>query len=234
MSIPLQIYDFLAVLFPAVVVVTVIRVELPHETLAFLASGNSYGGLAVSLVLLYLLGQAVTIVSRHLERGWARSLLKKRRVRRESRPGSESIRNPMIELQGRKIKVAFREPVARAILAAVEDVYGVPVAANSSDLFQLVYGPVQDRIPKRDMFLALANMMRDLTLICVGVVAVLILQFAAHLYIPAFWRVSDYVLAATATCGFWTFRAGYHSHTYTSELIPFTEFLAWYKTRKMA
>lgn len=215
MMIPFQIYDFLAVLFPAVLITTIIHSEFPVAFQQATVSGN-YGGVAVSLVMLYLLGQATMIACLWVRKcRWVKDLLEKRR----------SASSDEVELRAQDTTIVLPKEMAHAILADVRKIYGLQIYEKDWELFGLVYGPVHDQIPKRDVFLSLANLMLAVTFICAALVLISVLQ-------SIIWHRIDYLwTAAPSFVGMFLFREGYNTNINLAEMMPFTAFLSWSKTR---
>jgi hypothetical protein len=220
MNMPLQIYDFIAVLFPATILLTILRAEQPG--LALWQQSYQFGNLAVLLVIAYIVGQFLTILSGLIER-WSitRWLFFKKKV---------MLTAGKMMLNGRKSPVVIPVKVGESILEALSDLYGFPVEKDEEGIFDLVYAPVHDRMAKRDMFLALANMMRTLVVLAVLVV----LYYHAILFIVGPKSMGySYLYVLIAVIAFFVFRKGYDNFKRHSEAIPYSAFLAWYKQQKM-
>ncbi|TCP59127.1 hypothetical protein EV586_101343 [Tumebacillus sp. BK434] len=222
MNLPLQIYDFIAVLFPGVLLMAILEREAPW--LPIWDNGLQMGTLAVMLVIGYVVGQLLAQISRTIE---AEPLTKwmlaigRRKGRRKA------------ALEGRKTKMDFPNEMNESILSALADFYGRPIYPNDPELFNLVFSPVADKMPKRDVFLALANMMRSL--------AVLGLFYAVYLAVKmllvpvtalAFEYYSIHLLVLSLV-GYYFFRQGYQKYDSIADKIPFLTFLAWYRQQKM-
>ncbi|ASS75412.1 hypothetical protein CIG75_10700 [Tumebacillus algifaecis] len=222
MNLPLQIYDFIAVLFPGVLLMAIIEREAPW--LPFWDNNMEVGTLALMLVVGYIVGQLLAQIARMIEaEPLTRWMLQfgRRKSRRKK------------ALEGRMTKLNFTNEMSEAILSALSDFYGRPVHPNDPELFNLAFSPVQDKMTKRDVFLALANMMRSL--------AILGLLYAVYLVGemllgPLLGREFEYYsihLLVLSLIGYYFFRKGYQQYEAFADKIPFLAFLAWYRQQKM-
>ncbi|MFD2168456.1 hypothetical protein [Tumebacillus lipolyticus] len=222
MNLPLQVYDFIAVLFPGVLLLGIVKREAPG--LPIWNDGMQFGTLALLLVIGYLAGQLLAQIARTIESEPTTSWLLQIGRRKRRRRG---------RLEGRLSSLRFTTQLNEAILSSLSDFYGRPVQPNDPDLFNLAFSPVQDKMIKRDLFLALANMMRSLAVLgffygvylAVEIVLSLVLKWQFDLYaIP---------LLVLSLLGYIFFRRGFLEYESIASKIPFLAFLAWYRQQKM-
>lgn len=224
MNLPLQIYDFIAVIFPATMLLAILRTEIP--SLPIWQQSYQVGNLAIMLVVAYIFGQVIQLIARWLEKNKYTKWLF---YRKALVPGSEEI-----ELGARKSKVIIARKQAQAILTGLSELYGFPVAADEKGLFELVYAPVHDRLAKRDVFLALSNMMRALAMISFMYGLFLVVKIVLSLCWG--WQPITYEFwfLGTSFLSYFTFRKGYLDNKNLSEVIPYGAFLAWYQQQKLS
>ncbi|ARU62757.1 hypothetical protein CBW65_18620 [Tumebacillus avium] len=222
MNLPLQIYDFIAVLFPGVLLMAIVEQEAPW--LPIWDNGLQVGALAVMLVIGYIAGQLLALMSRWIEsEPLTRWMLQF--GRRKSRKKGQ--------LEGRKTKMRFTNDMSEAILEALSDFYGRTVHPNDPELFNLAFSPVSDKMTKRDVFLALANMMRSLALLGLSYAIYLVLELLVHAVIGAPFEYYSIHLLVLSLVGYYFFRKGYQEYDSIADKIPFLAFLAWYRQQKM-
>ena len=222
MSVPLQIYDFIAIVLPATIVLTLIRQELPKLSLWNL--GYDYGGVAVIFLVAYLLGHLIHIYARWFEK-WKLTKLFFYHEPPLAKPGK------MI-LNGRKSPVIVSDKLGQAILVSLSEFYGFNVTKDDDGLFDLVYAPIYDRMVKRDIFMSLTNMFRSLVVISIVYGCYL---FGKTIYMSVQHHVVEIGLVIyfiIDVAFFLGLRSGYNYNKLLSEAIPYTSFLAWYKQLK--
>ncbi|MGG2953401.1 hypothetical protein [Geobacillus stearothermophilus] len=223
MRIPLQIYDFIAVIFPAVILIFFIKYELSLDL--FSKIQNDFEKNAFLFVFCYLVGHIIQLMARKIER-WNIPVFINKKTQ-------EIDEEKYICLQGRKLKVKFPKKIGQAILESLNEFYGFTIAKDDPKLFELAYGPVHDRMGKRDVLLSVANMMRSLILVTIFCSIFLILKIVwCWIVFHQFDRNST-ILLIIFVGSFYLFRTGYYQNTLYSEEIPFTSFLAWYREQKI-
>ncbi|ARU62847.1 hypothetical protein CBW65_19100 [Tumebacillus avium] len=224
MNLPLQIYDFIAVIFPAAMLLAILRTEIP--SLPIWQQSYQIGNLAIMLIVSYILGQVIQLIARVLEKNKYTKWLF---YRKERVPSPEEI-----ELGARKSKVILARKQAQAILTGLSEFYGFPVAADEKGLFELVYAPVHDRLAKRDVFLALSNMMRALAMISFMYGFYLVVKIVISLCWG--WQpiTFEYWFLGISILSYFAFRKGYLDNKNFSEAIPYGAFLAWYQQQKLS
>lgn len=223
MNLPLQIYDFIAVLFPSIIFLTLVREEIPK--MEIWSHNSQYGTLATILILAYIIGHLLAILSNRIEK-WPYTKWILYKAPREPRSGE-------MRLSGRKSSVIVSKQVGNSLLSSVNEFYGLEISADSTELFNLIYSPVHDRMGKRDVFLALANMMRTLTLLSFFYTLYLTTTIAISLIKTHDALLMDFILLILSIISYWLFREGYQRNKSFSENIPYTAFLAWYKEKKI-
>jgi hypothetical protein len=222
LNLPLQIYDFIAVLFPGVLLLAIVKREAPW--LPLWNDAMQVGTLAVLLVIGYVAGQLLAQIARTLEsEPMTRWIL---HFGRSSGRGKAA-------LDGRKTKLRFTNEMSESILEALSAFYGRPVHPNDPELFNLAFSPVQDKMAKRDVFLALANMMRSLSVL--GLFYAIYLAGEMLLGLLLGWEFEYYSihLLVLGLVMFFLFRSGYQEYDSIAEKIPFLAFLAWYRQQRM-
>lgn len=241
LKVPLQLYDFISVIFPAMILLFFLQLEFPHLTIWHLS--YNYGDIAIMLVTSYIFGHVIAFISGSIEKNkikWIRLILNNNKPRQVAATD--------MELNGRIFPVVFRRELGEAIIQAASDFYGINVNPSDKDLFSLIYSPIYNRMEKRDTFLALANMMRSLTIVFFFSVIYLLAKIMYFLIYYNFGKASSivlflhnvksistlFLLLLFTVILFINFRKGYQRNKYYSETIPYAAFLAWYKEKKLS
>lgn len=219
MNIPFQIYDFIAVLFPSIVLISFIQRQ--HPEVAVWQDAGQVGTIAVLVVVAYIGGQLLTTLAGMLERvkwmNWFFIIEKK-------------VGAGQVAFQSRTTTVIMSQKKAQAVKEAFEKVYGYDMDITSSENFAMVYSVVHDRMAKRDMFLALANMMRTTLMLAY---AFLFYYLVKMLILKSFWITPHAAFVAFDFCLIYLFRQSYSKFKSFSDSIPFDAFLAWYKQQTL-
>lgn len=219
MNIPLQIYDFIAILFPAIILSLLSRLEF--KTLSIWQNTDTYGGIAVMLVILYMIGQVIALFSHKMEKWRIIAWIFKGELRKPDQNN--------IALNGRKTSVFFSKKVGEAILSALTEFYGFSVEKNDKELFELVYSPVYNRMSKREVFLTISNMMRSMVLICI---LCIVYSFIKNLFVGIVNNSISYIYIVVMFLSLvmmYAFVNIYKKVKLYSERIPYVAFLSWYR-----
>lgn len=222
MKIPFQIYDFLSILFPSIIILFLIQTET--DKFNFFSNYNNVQGISFGIVLAYLVGDLLSKVSSKIEKSKIRFLVL---IFPNKRP---SLEDSQMLLRSRTMQVVLNKDIGNEIVKSVRLFYGIPISSESKDLFNLVYAPVQDRMAKRDTFLSIANMMRSFTIISILYELYLIYKISFDLIKGNFDLIYVLLLLVNILL-FFSFRSSYAVNKYYSEIIPFTAFLSWYKEK---
>lgn len=219
MNIPLQIYDFIAVLFPAVLLISFIQRQ--HPEIVVWQDAGQVGSIAVLIVFAYIGGQLLTTLSGILERlKWIDRLFL---IRKKARNGQ-------VTFQSRTTSVIMSRKKADAVKKAFKNVYGYDMDTTSSENFGMIYSIVHDRMAKRDMFLALANMMRTTLMLAF---IFLFYYVVKMLLLNSLFITPHVAYVAYDLCLIVLFRQSYNKFKSFSDSIPFDSFLAWYKQQTL-
>ncbi len=224
LNIPFQIYDFIAVLFPATLLLVILQIEDPR---LYFPTGDA-GGLAIMLVVTYLIGQVLSVIS-----GWLENLDKNGFILKKRKLNKKDNKENSKEMATRVLSVELGAEIHQKIIEATKDVYGMAtVPEKGGELFNLIYSPVQGLMGKRDTFLALANMMRACVVVSCGYSFYLIGKIGI-LAIHKQTINTSAILLFVFIFGFYAFRDGYLKNKLLSEEIPLYAFLAWYSQQKL-
>ncbi|QNR65265.1 hypothetical protein IAQ67_15235 [Paenibacillus peoriae] len=219
MNIPLQIYDFIAVLFPGIVLISFIQSQ--HPEVAVWQDAGQVGTIAVIVVVAYIGGQLLTTLSGMLERvKWIKWFF----------IGEKQVGGDQIAFQSRTTTVIMSQKKAEAVKEAFKNVYGYDMDITSSENFGMIYSIVHDRMAKRDMFLAIANMMRTTLMLAF---AFLFYYLAKMLILQSVFITPHVAFIVFDFCLIFLFRQSYSKFKSFSDSIPFDSFLAWYKQQTL-
>lgn len=230
MNIPFQIYDFVSILFPGIFVLFLIKVEMPGLELWTIQ--GQYGNLTVLFVCAYIVG--------HFIQGFARTKRIKKAMNwlneKFSNIGKISLNNQNRQvMQGRHYNIDISPKLKEQIDIAFEGFYGVnPNDLKSSEIFDMIYTPVADKMGQRGIFVAIANFLRAMGLICflycfymIGKSIYIIHNHTMKLMIPETIAV---VLVAFISSLIFIKDADYFKRL--TDSIPYLTFLSWYKQLK--
>lgn len=224
MKVPFQIYDFLSILFPGVLFIFLFQSKIDFINWS---QFDDYGSVAVLLVLIYIIGDALSRISSFLERSsnklidWIipKKKLKKINVKKE------------IKLNGRTSVLIFSKDIGEEIVKSVNEFYGIKMGPMHKQLFELVYAPVHDRMGKRETFLAIANMMRSFALLALINSVYLVIYIVPMIIGTQTFSLIEVLLLVVSVSFYFIFIKGYQNNKFYSEIIPYTAFLAWYKEK---
>lgn len=218
-NIPLQIYDFIAVLFPAILLMTFIQRH--HPDIVVWQGAGQVGTITVLVVFAYIGGQLLATLSGMLERvKWLNKffIIKNRPL------------NNQVVFQSRTTTVIMSRRKAAAVKQAFKNVYGYEMDVSSSENFGMIYSIVHDRMAKRDMFLALANMMRTTLMLAFAYIIYYVMKM---ILFQSLWITPHIAFIPLDIVLIFLFRQSYNKFKSFSDSIPFDSFLAWYKQQTL-
>jgi hypothetical protein len=219
MSLPLQIYDFISIVFPGILALTIARIEQPN--LPIWSVPNEYAQLAIWFVIAYAIG--------HLCQGLASNLAKKCKM-------YNSTDEPPLEqrhmLRGRHYLLDASETFSNEFEAAFRECYSIdPNALKKEEAFGLIFSSVQDKLGQRPIFVARANMLRSLAFISA---LYLVYAIGKTIYIlcnPAWelYTLQTIVLIFLLSSAVYIFVKGSNKFKQFTDWIPYYAFIAWWK-----
>jgi hypothetical protein len=232
LNIPLSLYDFMAILFPAIVALGILKRELPWLPV-WTETSYQLGSVAVVLVFAYIFGHVISRLAEHLVEKWppTRRLFQKQ-------PHSPSANQ--LHFPGQRTQVRFDLATGSLILQGLSEFYGTEITATNKRLFNLVFPIVQHQMPKRDSFLAIALMMRSLIAITVVYSFFLVGKMLAFVTLWHRYTTSDFAfrydffVLSLALISMFSFRSIYRTYTALADFVPYSTFLAWYREQRFA
>ncbi|MBS4032287.1 MAG: hypothetical protein KGZ63_12835 [Clostridiales bacterium] len=220
MSLPLQLYDFISILFPGIVLLTLVKIEF-SELLLF-NSTNQYEDLAILFVFAYVLG--------HLLQGIIRTKQAKRILKIfESKNNVEASK-----LIGRHFEIGVSKEVKDQVDDAIINFYGVDIhALQDSEKFDLIYSPVVDRMGQRQIFVAIANFLRAMGVIAGFLFIVMFGKILSITWTQRTFAFTETIILFIALLAFRVFSSDAMYFKRFTDTIPYYAFLAWYKEKKL-
>ncbi len=220
MSIPLQIYDFISILFPGFVTLMLIRIEKP--SLFSWQLDNHYLTGAIFLVAAYICGS--------LLQGLVRIRAVGKLTKRISRLFINSSLYSGSNLRGRHHNPAASKRMQEEFVMLFKEYYDIdPDDLNQEEVFGLVYSPVAEKMTQRNLFVAIANFHRALCLISLScLLYFLIKSFFYWPWCGLLWI--EYVsIVATLALSTFVFASGGEYFKKLTDMVPFYAFVAWRK-----
>jgi hypothetical protein len=153
MGLPFQIYDFIAILFPGIIFLAVLRIECP--SLPIWTIDSQYGQITFLFALAFIIGHLLQEISKLKIMKFLISIFRKKKT--ESNDGLNS------EIIGRHYTIPVSDAFANEINISFKEFYNIdPSQLSKEELFSLIYSPIQDRMGQRGVFLAIANLYRSM------------------------------------------------------------------------
>jgi hypothetical protein len=227
MNLPLQIYDFISILFPGVIALVIVKIEFPSLLIWSVEKQNTQ--LVILFVMSYITGHLIQGISRL-------STIKKLMYLLTFRKMPESQTRNITNLRGRHYSLPFSNALEGEIKKSITEFYKLDVdSLKREEVFNLVFSPVHDRMNNRDIFVAIANLHRAMgVLTSISLIYYLFksiyLIFSKEYTLE--WGKTLWLLLLLIIANI-VFVNGIDYFKKFSDSIPFYSFLAWYKEKRL-
>lgn len=248
MNLPLQLYDFISVLLPGIISLMIIKIEYPGWMIWHLES--QYTSVALLFAVSYLAGnliQAFPRVIKDLRKNFiagvntqSHNISKIEATAIASATVTAPVRGRTNDfggtLSGRHSNLAVSKELENELKRVFKDYYNVDYnSLESGERFGLVYSPVHDRMGKREVFVAIANMNRSLAYMFAVYLAYITLKLIYYLSSSKFEIYWGQTVALFSLVVF-SLILSYRNISYfrkMAEQIPIWAFLSWYKEKNI-
>ncbi|RXT07770.1 hypothetical protein [Ammoniphilus sp. CFH 90114] len=227
MNLPLQIYDFISILFPGVILLIISKVEFSSLPIWSIEKGS--GQLAVLFVAAYVIG--------HFLQGITRISSINKIMRLFAKKSKDSVQtNSTKTLQGRHYSLPISDPVEDEFNKCFKGFYGIePHLLGKDEAFNLVFSPIQDKMATRSIFVAIANLHRAMGILSLIYFFYLIGKTIYIIFSPdqqLFFLKTILIIFFTFLSSI-VFIRGIDYFKKFTDIIPYFSFIAWYKEKQL-
>ena len=226
MRLPFQIYDFITILFPGILLLMIIRIEYPSLTIWSI--DNQFGQITFLFAFAFIAGHLLQEIAKVRIMKRLMSLFRKKNY------GENNSSIPVII--GRHYNIPVSKAFFNEFNESFKEFYNIdPSELSKDELFSLIYSPVQDRMGQRNVFSAIANLHRSMASVTVIYLVFLVIKIICIIFLPDIHLLipETLVLLTVLLISLYLFVNGIDYFKALSDQIPYYAFLSWYKENKM-